>query len=190
MQDLDALPTPFRKLHQFLDPYVKDRHEAARIRRVLSTNLDSAVDPEARRPLLRPLSLTQASSIVESTPHGIKGSQKEYLRYLRANVKARRDYAEASKEHQPKIKKQSHTETLDGRGFCDGSLEEFLGLVRQQQKHEVLCIIQDYVDMLRKKPAAASDHLDPKVVLGGTVTLPQVPPETGWKNRSFEQKCC
>jgi septum formation inhibitor MinC len=174
MQESENLPETIRKAQLSLSSYIKQRQEATHIRRVLAAHLDSTVDPNGH-PLPRPLSLVDASCSVESTPHGVRGLQKEYLRCVRANINARREYAQICKAHH--VKGQDHASSNRGNDALGHPMEDFLGLVKQQQKHEVLCIIQDYVDMLSQKPTAAPEFLDPKDVLKDVESLPQVPPE-------------
>jgi hypothetical protein len=174
MQESDTIPDPLKKLQRSLKPYVKQRQEATHIRRVLAAHLNANLDPDGH-PAPRPLSLIDASCSAESTPHGIRGLQKEYLRCIRTNVNARREYDQISKAH--KAEKQAHASAPRGNETGGDSMETFLSLVKQQQKHEVLCIIQDYIDMLGQKPTAAAEYLDPKEVLKDVKSLPQVPPE-------------
>jgi len=174
MQDAENLPEVIRKAQRSLGSYIKQRQEASHIRRVLAALLDSTVGPNGH-PLPRPLSLVDASCSVESTPHGVRGLQKEYLRCVRTNINARTEYAQICKAHQ--TKGQAHASATRWDDALGNPMEDFLALVKQQQKHEVLCIIQDYVDMLSQKPTAAPEFLEPKEVLKDVESLPQVPPE-------------
>jgi len=174
MQDLENVPDPIKKLQRSLKPYVKQRQEATHIRRLLAAHLNANLDPDGHS-APRPLSLVDASCSVDSIPHGVRGLQKEYLRCVRANVNARREYNQISKAHHAERQDRANVPRGDeAGGEC---METFLSLVKQQQKHEVLCIIQDYIDMLGQKPTAAAEYLDPKEVLKDVETLPQVPPE-------------
>ncbi|TVY81830.1 hypothetical protein LSUE1_G004028 [Lachnellula suecica] len=173
MQESQDLPESIKKLQHSLNPYVKQRQETAHIRRVLAARLDSSVYPDGQS-IPRPLSLIEASCSIETTPHGIRGLQKEYLRCARTNIEARREYAQVSKIHQ--AQREDSASVPRGDATTD-PLETFLDLVKKQQKHEVLCIVQDYIDNLNQKPTAATEYLDPKEVLKNVESLPQVPPE-------------
>ncbi|TVY17943.1 hypothetical protein LARI1_G002819 [Lachnellula arida] len=175
MQEPENIPESFKNVQHSLGSYIKQRQEATHIRRVLAAHLESALDPDGQHPLPRPLSLIDASCNIESTPHGVRGLQKEYLRCVRANITARREYAQTCKAHQ--VKGQDHACASLGNDTLGDPMEGFLGLVKQQQKHEVLCIIQDYLDVLSQKPTAAPEFLDLKEVLKDVESLPQVPPE-------------
>ncbi|CAG8982656.1 hypothetical protein HYALB_00006054 [Hymenoscyphus albidus] len=173
MQESLSLPDPIRKLQKSLDPYVKQRRDAAQIRRILASHLNSTLHPQEPGSLPQPLSLVDSSCSLDSTTHGLKGAQKEYVRCARANLKARRDYAQASNEHQGKQNANKIVVEQD----AEDPISDFLHLVKQQQKHDVLCISQDYINMLNKKPAAMSQHLDPQDVLKNLDSLPHVPSE-------------
>ncbi|TVY24984.1 hypothetical protein LHYA1_G005163 [Lachnellula hyalina] len=175
MQETENLPEGFKNVQHSLGSYIKQRQEATHIRRVLAAHLKSTLDPDGQNPLPRPLSLIDISCNIESTPHGVRGLQKEYLRCVRTNITARREYAQTCKAHQ--VKGQDYARTSLGNDTIGDPMDRFLGLVKQQQKHEALCIIQDYVDMLSQKPTAAPGFLDLKEVLKDVESLPQVPPE-------------
>lgn len=187
--EITGLPEALKQVHRSLQSsFIKTRHEAAQIRRVLAHNLDSAVDPEAKNSVSRPLSLIEPSNNHEATPRGIRGIQKNYLRCIQANINARTDFAETKKAHVIKIGKKIITQVDSDGNTCNEPEQDFLELIKQQQKYEVLNIIQDYVDILSKKPAAESRHLDPQVALACIGPLPCVPSEVlnapGFQQRS------
>ncbi|KAH6709630.1 hypothetical protein BKA61DRAFT_614677 [Leptodontidium sp. MPI-SDFR-AT-0119] len=177
MDQQQALPEAVLKAQRLLDPYIKQRQEAAHIRRVLASHLASHVSPNIDISLSRPLSLVDTTCKVDGTPHGVRGLQKEYLRCVRANVKAQTDYAETSRQHRHGMEENGRE--LDATS-ADGALspmESFIDLVSQRQKHERLRIIQDYLDVLAQKPAATIEHLDPQMVLRDVEALPKMPSE-------------
>ncbi|KAF8856985.1 hypothetical protein BDZ45DRAFT_715140 [Acephala macrosclerotiorum] len=178
MDDRVELPASLLKAQKLLEPYIKQRHEASKIRQVLSSHLGSQLNSSGH-PLNRPLSLVEAFD-VEAASHGARGLQREYLRTVRANIKARNEYAAISKEHLPgRPGEDFEFGTQDPpqqSNACPG-MEAFIHLTMQQQKHERLRITQDYVDVLTQKPAAAAEHLDPKVAFKDVDTLPKVPLE-------------
>jgi hypothetical protein len=174
MQPNDSLPAAVQRLQESLSPYIKQRRETTEIRRVLASHLNSGlhlVEPNTLSTVPQPLSLVGSSLGFGPAPYGIKGIHKEYLRHARANVKARREYAQIGKERQ-----EDSTREEPGAD-AQSSLELFLELVRQQHKHDILSINQSYIDTLAKWPAASIQHLDPKVVLKDVGSLPQVPSE-------------
>ncbi|TVY44358.1 hypothetical protein LSUB1_G000687 [Lachnellula subtilissima] len=175
MQETENLPEGFKNVQHSLGSYIKQRQEATHIRRVLAAHLKSTLDSDGQNPLPRPLSLIDVSCNIDSTLHGVRGLQKEYLRCVRTNITARREYAQTCKAHQ--VKWQDYARASLGNDTISDPMDGFLGLVKQQQKHEALCIIQDYVDMLSQKPTAAPEFLDLKEVLKDVESFPQVPPE-------------
>lgn len=178
MDDDQGLLESLKRLQRSLGPYIKQRQEAAQIRRVLAFHLSSHVNQNGEVSLSRPLSLVDATCSVKSTPHGIRGLQKEYLRCLRANINAQKEYSEISKEHRHGREDDGASKLHDASTDDIGSsMESFVELVRQRQKHERLRIIQDYLDVLAQKPAANVEHLDPQTVLRDVDTLPRMPPE-------------
>ncbi|KAJ5038760.1 uncharacterized protein L3040_006440 [Drepanopeziza brunnea f. sp. 'multigermtubi'] len=177
MDDMKPMLEPFTKATRSLGPYIKQRHEVAQIRRILASHLSSHVSQDGDHSLSRPISLVDTTCNVDIAPHGVRGLQKEYLRCVRANVKAQRDYAEISKQHRlgrddEYVKGLKETSTDDV-----SCMESFLELVSQRQKYERLRIVQDYMDALAQKPAASAEHLDPQLVLQDVETLPKVPSE-------------
>jgi hypothetical protein len=178
MEVLSELPIAIRKAQESLEPYIKQRNEAALVRRILASNLSSHINHDDAQSLSRPLSLLDSATDVEAPDHSVKGLQKEYIRCARANIKARKEFVSLSKEHQ----RGREDEGIDGTHIespqsSSSSMENFLDVIRQRQRHESLRIVQDYIDSLCQKPAAATEHLDPRIVLEDVETLPKVPPE-------------
>ena len=181
MVDYEGLPEALKKASRSLQPFIKQRQEVAEIRRILSSHLSVHLNADGGLPVSRPLSLVDPTSNIDATPHGVRGIQKEYLRCVRANIKARKEYSKASKDPNdgqegqgPSVGVRERSVSQDDTG---NTMESFLDLVRQRQKHERLRIIQDYIDMLSQKSAASVEHLDPQEVLKDVEMLPKVPPE-------------
>jgi len=179
MEKSERLPEAIPKAQSSLEPYIKPRQETSQIRRILASHLSLHVNPSTKFPISRPLSLVNTEVNTDAAPHGIRGIQREYLRYVRANVKAKEEYNKLRKEHQ-----QAHGDHGSAIGLPDSSvpqdatsMDSFLDLVRQRKKHDRLRIFQDYVDMLVQKPAAATQYLDPQLILKDVESLPKVPPE-------------
>ncbi|RDL36662.1 uncharacterized protein BP5553_06014 [Venustampulla echinocandica] len=172
MEGSGTLPEPILNIQQSLRSYIKPRQEVAHVRRILASNLNSSLNPAGERHLPQPLSLVDSSCLVDSTVQGPRGIRKEYIRCVRSNINARREYAQVGKDHNIKTVGRDPMKRLS-----DDSTANFLDLVKQEQKHEVLRIVQSYIDMLSKKPAATAHRLDPKLVLKNVESLPQIPPE-------------
>ncbi|KAH7364573.1 hypothetical protein BKA65DRAFT_491640 [Rhexocercosporidium sp. MPI-PUGE-AT-0058] len=177
MDQLQALPEVVQKAQHLLDPYVKQREEAAQIRRVLASHLSSHVSKNTDNSLSRPLSLVDTDCKVDGASHGVRGLQKEYLRCVRANVKAQSDYAQSSRQHRRGFEDNGREPDAAHADRAVSPMESFIDLVSQRQKHERLRIIQDYLDVLSQKPAATTEHLDPQLVLRDVDTLPKMPSE-------------
>jgi hypothetical protein len=174
MTDLPALPEPIEKAQKSLRAYIKQRQEAALIRRFLALHLNSYINHDQEALLPRPLSLLHLTSDVDSPAHGIRGLQKEYLRCAHANFKARKQYTAISREHRATLEGDN---AISKQDVSEPPMECFIDTVKQRQKHERLRIHHDYVDTLSQKPVAASEHLDPSFVLKDVAALPKVPPE-------------
>jgi hypothetical protein len=180
MQEISDMPRSFKEIRQSLRPFVNQAQEVTQIRRVLALHLGSHMNAKAEAPITHPLSLLDSECNLGSASSGIKGIRREYLRCVRANINAREGYEEFNKERHPHTNPESQdlkAGTRKGEHGSSTSLESFLEVVKSRRKHERLRILQDYVDMLAQKPAAASDYLDPRVVLKDVHSLPPVPPD-------------
>jgi hypothetical protein len=171
MQEIDCLPRQIKEAHRSLEPFIRQAREVKQIRRVLALHLSSRVNS----PILHPLSLLEAECEGSAANHGVRGIRREYLRCLSSSLRSREEYEKVSKEHQVHISPEGQGGTRKAQDGAGNSLESFLEVVKYRRKHERLRILQDYVDMLAQKPAAASDHLDPRVVLKDVDSLPSVP---------------
>lgn len=166
----EELPDALMSIHLSLKPFIKRRKESASIRRILACNIVSDSHLIREQQVSRPLSLRDASE-VNSVSQGTRGIQRDYTRALQNNSKARKAYAanlvNSSLEPEPPVN------NID----LNVSRDEFLNLTRAQQKHERLCIVQDYVDMLGQKPPASRDYLDTKLALRDAELQPSIPSE-------------
>lgn len=174
------LADSIQKIQRALEPYIVQRHEVTRLRRILALHLNSQVNRGEGYHLSYPLSLVESWSNIEPTSSGIRGLQREYIRCLRANFRARKEFEKNSNDHQqePEVDNQYSSSAQDkSKELNESSVssEKFLDVVKHRRKYERLRILQDYAEMLSQKPAAALDHLDPKVALRGVESLPEVP---------------
>lgn len=173
-------PEVIGKSQRSLLPFVKQRQEVAQIRRVLASHLSSQVKQNGDSVLNRPLSLTDPTCNADVAPHGVRGLQKEYLRCVRANLKAQDEYHNISRAHrlQHKGEDEGSGDLHEKLANDSGSpVQSFADLVGQRQRHERLCIIQDYLDVLSQKPVASEDYLDPHSVWKDVEALPKMSPE-------------
>ncbi|KFZ16957.1 hypothetical protein V501_01996 [Pseudogymnoascus sp. VKM F-4519 (FW-2642)] len=165
MEQPSSTNPAFGEAKKALAPYIRTRQEVAHIRRVLALHLKSQVDDKGDAKLLAPISLACESANKLPTTSGTHGLRKEYLRALKANVKARQEFARLTTESQ--IIKEKEVEEI--------SLGPYLALEKQKQKLERLRILQKYVDSLAiKTPAFASFLEQPAASIEA---LPQLPEE-------------
>src|ERR1035438_2619361 len=99
MEDHHGLPEALKKASRSLQPFIKQRQEVTQIRKILSSHLGLHRNADGGLLVSRPLPLVDPISSIEATPHGVRGIQKEYLRCVRADIKARKEYSKASQEH-------------------------------------------------------------------------------------------
>lgn len=178
MEFLQDSPEPIKQVHLSLEPFIKSRHEALHIRRVLAAHLRSHVGVKEDCLVSQPLSLAGATLNGEVPSSGVRGIRRDYVRSIRANVKAKEQYENSKRGHQLKDRpQQSEVYTGYVQEGPETILESFFDVVKCRRKHERLRIVQDYIDMLAQKPAAAASHLDPEVVLRDVESLPNVPKE-------------
>lgn len=166
-----------------LDPYIKQRDEAIQIRRVLAAFLSSHVKSQDGPSLRSPCSLIDGTYEVEPASSGLKGIRKDYLRCLRANVTAKKEFARVSRNPGFYADAGSQAFKAGTKASTNGTqgrqtyVDLFLSLVKQQRKRDRLQIIQNYMDTLSQRPAATFDHLDQKAILRDIDPLPEVPME-------------
>lgn len=180
MQRDTDLPDSLHDVHHVLEPYIKKRQEAIRIRQILSAHLSTHVHQKEAYPIFHPLSLIEASPSSELSLKGTRGLQREYVQCLGTNIKARKEFAKASKEHQLKSITHPADATRDisqAHGDSESTLSTFVDIVKYRRKHERLSIMQDYVDAVAEKLPATTDQLGSGVALKNVGSLPQIPPD-------------
>lgn len=154
---------PLPQVWEALAPYIKTRQEALRIRKILSLYLTShirSVDDEVVNNLV--LSAPGGAVQVPKVPTELSGFRKDYLRALQANIRARNEYKELTRDA---IDAKSEA-TFDigppySRRVEDKAerLSTYLSLLQERRTYEKLSILQDYLEVLNKKDVAASDYL-------------------------------
>lgn len=163
MESSSSVSPAFAQAQKSLVPYIKTRQEAANIRRILALHLKSQVDGKGDGQLLAPISLVSDSATILPPASKIYGLRKEYLKALKANIKARQEYV--------RLGNQKHS-TSDHK-VEEGSLDPYLASVKQKQKYERLRILQDYIEGLTNKTAAVASFLEQPAA--STAALPRLP---------------
>ncbi|KXH67962.1 hypothetical protein CSAL01_01131 [Colletotrichum salicis] len=164
---MDPVPKSIQMVQASLEPYVKPREQVAYIRRALALHLRACRQPG---PIQEPLSLVDASCRVRPT-NEVRGLQKEYLKALNANLKARNEYEitrDAAVTAAP-----SRPTAVDPRD----QIEQHVALVKLRQKQQRLLTVQKYLDLLGRQPAASPDFLDLEDIFRKSMSLPEVPKE-------------
>ncbi|KAJ3958484.1 hypothetical protein N0V92_004955 [Colletotrichum tropicale] len=162
---MDPVPKAIEKVQAALQPYIKPREQVAYIRRALALHLQACGQPG---PIESPLSLIDASCTITPTKEA-RGLQREYLRALDANIKARNDYENTRND--TATAPPSRSKIVDPRD----QLEDHIALVKLRQKQQRLQTVQKYLDLLVRQPAASPDFLDLEVVFRDSPPLPDVP---------------
>jgi hypothetical protein len=163
MEDSKPLSPAIAQIQKSLSPYIKSRQEVAEIRRILTAHLKSHV--EGDEALVSPISLVGESANVKPTASSTRGLRKEYLRALKANIKARCEYERLSNVSYKAAEAKPET----------GSLDTFFALVKERQRLERLRILQNYIDGLAARNSTATSFLE--ATTESTSSLPRVPPE-------------
>ncbi|KAK1600437.1 uncharacterized protein LY79DRAFT_585874 [Colletotrichum navitas] len=164
---MDSVPKSIQKVQASLEPYIKSREQVAYIRRALALHLQACGQPSS---IQKPLSLIDSSCRVTPTQE-VRGLQKEYLRALDANLKARNEYENARNETMTApSSRPKNADTKD-------QVEEHVTLVKLRQKRQRLQTVQKYLDLLMRQPAASPDFLDPDDIFKNSPLLPNVPEE-------------
>ncbi|KAK1972985.1 hypothetical protein LY78DRAFT_649911 [Colletotrichum sublineola] len=165
---MDSVPKAIQKVQASLEPYIKSREQVVYIRRALALHLQACGQHSS---IEKPLSLTDPSCRVTPTPE-VRGLQKEYLRALDANLKARNEYENTRNERMtaPPSRPKNVDTTKD-------QIEEHVALVKLRQKRQRLQTVQKYLDLLVRQPAASPDFLDLDDIFKKSPVLPNVPKE-------------
>lgn len=186
--EIDNENFPLPQVATSLIPYIRTRQEALRIRRTLTVYLTSqlkGVDSlkGSSLALVAPAESVHLSRI----PAELSGLRKAYLKELRLNITASKDFQALATQSHARADPESSSgpistanRTLDNSG--DSVLHTYLPLLRQRQRYEKLGILQDYLDVLAGKCAAKADYLDIRRIQKDAPPLPQVQTETGGRS--------
>jgi hypothetical protein len=171
--EVTALPDAIIKAQQDLAPYIKTRQEASRIRRVLARCVESQIEcsPGHSDPSI--LSLPRRELHVKPVAKSTHGLYAEYLRALKANVKARHEYdavSSASATSSRSTKLTAH----HGSSSTYDNASTYSDLIRLRKRQQRLRILQDYVERLDRKAQAAISSIAEGY---SPDTLPRLPAE-------------
>ena len=174
MSETPEFPLP--QVAQALQPFIKTRQEALRIRRILSLYLASTIEglPDGNLHFCLPVS-PSSEVRVKNIPSRITGLRRDYLLALQANSKARDEYKAISE----RISGSSNHSTIKKSSAVNhdasAAVSTYLELLEAERKHEKLNIVHDYIDELRKKDVAKQDYFTLASVKGDTAPTPDRP---------------
>ncbi|ROW16095.1 hypothetical protein VPNG_01923 [Cytospora leucostoma] len=156
-------------VQEALEPYIRTREEAERIRRVLAVNLRSSYENGPQTGLI---ALAEPDCTFKSTSD-IRGLQREYLKALHANVKAQKEYQAVSQKHH-QAKNEDEVAGSSSLNNAD-RLEEHVATIKLKRKQERLQTVEKYLELLNQKPAASPTFLQPDEIFKEARRLPEVP---------------
>lgn len=152
-----------------LERYVRPRHEASYIRRVLALHLRSCF---GSGPWPDSLSLLKASTQVDLDAFPLaNGLHRDYLQAASSNIAARRRFDELLQQAQPSEEVLQSEQPLGSSAFLEGWLE----LLHLRQKRQILLAVQRSLNALLEKPAATENFLSPEQVFASSKPVPAVP---------------
>ncbi|KAL4956158.1 hypothetical protein BDW69DRAFT_159185 [Aspergillus filifer] len=153
-----------------LAPYIKPRQEALRIRRILTTYLQTQItfadnDPEhpdccAQSHLSLCVS-DNAVTDVKRIPPQLTGLRRNYLQALQANVAARRR-KQLIEEKLAAERSEPNGDSAGVSGAGDSSLElhAYLRLVRDRRRHAKLQVFGHYLNELRTRDTPRPEEFE------------------------------
>lgn len=173
----DDFPLP--QVSEALAPYIKTRQEALRIRRILTLYLTSQIK-SADGEVMNNIILSAPGSAVQmpKVPIELSGLHKVYLRALQANIMARNEYKELTRDSlDAKSDAKRHFGPKYSGGVEDRAerLSTYLSLLQERRKYEKLSILQDYLEMLSKKDVAKADYLSIDRIQQELPPMPEAP---------------
>ena len=164
---------PLPQVANVLAPYIKTRQEASRIRRILSVYLESNIEGVPAGTLSATSLAAPGEGVqVVRIPSALSGLRRSYLKALQAHAKARKEYAQLTRDFPHDTKAARQKERQDGDDSRE-SINVHLALTREQQRIEKLRILQDYLEVLSQKEAARPDYLQMHTVLKGVGPPPE-----------------
>ena len=143
-----------------LKPFIRDRKETLRIRRILSFYLASMIRGSDES-LITPISISalEQDVSVQELPLELSGIRKDYLLALQANLEARKSYERTSQKFSLITQKKVDLEQRPRELNYPQSASSLLKLSQLQHKYERLKIIHGYLGLLRRKESADEEDL-------------------------------
>ncbi|KAG8165305.1 hypothetical protein KVR01_005580 [Diaporthe batatas] len=160
-----SAPETVESIQAALEPYVRTREEVSHIRRVLALHLLSAYE---NGPQPGSLALPGPDCIINSTA-GVRGIQRDYLKALHANIKAKQDQEVVRQAVQ-----EGRSSTTRGISTAN-RLEEHVTSIKLERKQARLQAVERYMEALGRKPAAAPEFVRPEEIFKDGHRLPDVP---------------
>lgn len=153
------------RIQTSLEPHVRSREEVSHIRRVLSLHLLSSYQ---NGPQPGALALPGPDCTIKTTA-GVRGLQRDYLKALHANIKAKQDQEAVRQALQ-----EGNTATV--RTLDDSRrLEEHVISIKLKRKQDQLQAVEKYLELLGRKPAASPEFVRPEELFKDSKRLPEVP---------------
>lgn len=177
---MNEQPEGIARLQKSLGSYIRPRQEASHIRRVLALHLHEA---HQRDEASLPLALQELNDHYK--PSTSRGLRKDYLKSLRANSKARKEYANIGSEHLDQH--QNSTSKQIYKDPNEASLDNYVLLIKQKQRIERLQVLAGHLDHLDQLPPASQEFLDPKSFINDIEPLPSVPPAVLYEGESTDK---
>lgn len=168
---------PLPPVVKALAPYIRPRHEALRIRRILSIYLAQSVGLES------PFSITSLvlpgeDTLFKRIPSEVSGLRKNYLKAIQAHVKARDENDRLTQELDEGGLKAMRREQQQMEDGASTHVTTYVDLLQAQRKYQKLMILQKYLDLLAEKDAAQIDYLSMNSIFDEIAPVPEVPSPT------------
>lgn len=177
-----AEESPLPQIAKAFAPYIRPRHEALRIRRILSVFLAQSMGLE--NPLSIPsLVLLGDDAHVKRIPPEVSGHRKKYLKAVQAYVKARDECDRLTHELDggaPKAMRQEQQQ-IDDEAFTH--VTTYLEFLQAQRKYQKLIILQNHLDLLAQKDAAQIDYLSMDSIFKEIAPAPELPSPTSLEDK-------
>lgn len=173
---------PLPQVAKALAPYIRPRHEALRIRRILSIFLAQNMGSET------PLSITSLvlpgeDTLVKRIPPEVSGLRKNYLKVVQAHVKARDEHNRLTQELDEGASKAMRQEQQQIEDEASTHATTYLEFLQAQRKYQKLMILQNHLDLLAQKDAAQIDYLSMSSIFKEIAPAPEVPLPTSLEDK-------
>lgn len=148
------------RLREALKPYIRNRQEALRIRRILSLYIGSAIGGSGES-IISPISLATPGrdGYVKAVPPDLSGVRKDYLLALQANIKAREEYERTVQGLSPANETDNDLRQRQQGETHVRSVSTYLDLLELQKRYEKLKVIKNLLRVLQKEEPAKQDYL-------------------------------